>query len=132
MGVFKNIFTWWEGATFGTWINTKIRGTHMGEDSQGNRYFMGGKDGNGLTRRWVMYAGSNDTSRVPPEWHSWLHHTIDDVPDRALPPPRKWEIPATVNQTGTAAAYRPAGALEAGGKRAAASGDYQAWSPDQS
>jgi len=32
--------------------------------------------------------------------------------------------------TGTAHAYRPAGALEQGGKRAAATGDYEAWSPE--
>ena len=32
--------------------------------------------------------------------------------------------------TGTALAYRPAGALEKGGKRAAATGDYEAWTPD--
>ncbi len=35
-----------------------------------------------------------------------------------------------VNLTGTALAYRPPGALERGGKRAAAPGDYQAWSPE--
>ncbi len=131
MGVFKNIFTWWEGATFGTWLTTKTGGTRVGEDSQGNVYFHGGMTAAGLTRRWVMYAGANDTSRVPPEWHSWLHHTIDDVPDQSLPPPRKWEADPTPNLTGTAAAYRPAGALESGGQRAAASGDYQAWNPNQ-
>jgi len=35
------------------------------------------------------------------------------------------------NLTGTAQAYRPPGALEAGGNRPAATGDYEAWSPDQ-
>ena len=33
------------------------------------------------------------------------------------------------NLTGTANAYRPAGALESGGVRAAATGDYEAWNP---
>lgn len=131
MGVFKNIFTWWDGATFGTWLTTATRGNKVGEDSLGNRYFEGGKTVGGLVRRWVMYPGLNDTSTVPPEWHSWLHHTIDDVPDKAMPVRRQWELPATPNLTGTPDAYRPAGALELGGKRAAASGDYEAWSPDQ-
>ena len=31
--------------------------------------------------------------------------------------------------TGTNRAYLPAGALERGGNRAAATGDYEAWSP---
>ena len=31
MGIFKNIFTWWEGSTFGTWLNTTRKGTKVGE-----------------------------------------------------------------------------------------------------
>ena len=78
-----------------------------------------------------MYNGLNDASRVPPEWHGWLHGTLDAVPDEALPPARNWEQDSTPNLTGTMQAYRPAGAPEAGGERAAATGDYQAWSPEQ-
>ena len=102
----------------------------MGEDALGNVYHQGGKTVDGRPRRWVIYSGINDASRVPPEWHGWLHHQIDDAPDTGLPPARRWEKEARANRTGTAEAYRPAGALEAGGKRAAATGDYEAWSPD--
>jgi NADH:ubiquinone oxidoreductase subunit len=130
MGVIKNIFTWWEGATFGTWLHTRMRGTRMGEDVQGNVYYEGGSLPDGRPRRWVMYAGANDASRVPPEWHGWLHHTLPDVPERALPAAKAWEKPGSVNPTGTPAAYKPSGAPEVGGKRAAATGDYEAWSPD--
>ncbi|MCJ8157145.1 NADH:ubiquinone oxidoreductase subunit NDUFA12 [Sphingomonas sp. LaA6.9] len=129
MGVFKNIFTWWEGATFGTALNTMRNGRKVGEDDQGNLYYEGKKAQGGFTRRWVMYKGQNDSSRVPPEWHSWLHHTIDAAPDQAFPPARNWEREPTPNLTGTAEAYRPAGALEKGGRRAAATGDYEAWTP---
>ena len=87
---------------------------------------MGSKKG----RRWVMYKGSNDVSRVPPEWYAWLTRQIDDVPDKALPPPPDFLRPAAPNLTGTPHAYRPSGALERGGRRQAASGDYQAWTPD--
>jgi NADH:ubiquinone oxidoreductase subunit len=55
---------------------------------------------------------------------------IDDHPDEALPPAPKFLKPATANLTGTPQAYRPSGALERGGQRAAASGDYEAWAPD--
>lgn len=129
MGVFKNIFTWWEGATFGTWLGLRGK-TQVGEDSLGNIYWEGGADANGLPRRWCIYNGLNDASRVPPEWFSWLHHQIEDAPDSALPPPRIWEKPAEPNLTGTQLAYRPPGAMEAGGRRAAATGDYEAWAPD--
>jgi NADH:ubiquinone oxidoreductase subunit len=128
MGVLASIFTWWNGATIGTkWA---LRGkTRAGEDSLGNVYYEGGVDMNGIARRWVIYAGANDASRVPPEWFGWLHHQVEALPDQALPPPRRWQKPALPNQTGTALAYRPAGALEKGGARAAATGDYEAWTP---
>lgn len=129
MGLLKSIFTWWEGATIGT--SLALRGKEKaGEDSLGNVYWAGGTDASGLTRRWVIYKGANDASLVPPDWFAWLHHQIDDVPDRALPPQRAWEKPPEPNLTGTGLAYRPPGALEAGGRRATATGDYEAWTPD--
>lgn len=126
MGMFKNLFTWWEGASLGTSLWTWRHGTKVGTDSLGNIYYAGRKNG----RRWVIYNGSNDASRIPPEWYAWIHGMIDDVPDEALPPAPKFLKPATPNLTGTPLAYRPAGALERGGQRAAASGDYEAWTPD--
>ena len=126
MSILGKIFTWWDGATVGTLLNSWSTGTKVGEDSLGNRYYRARK-GN---RRWVIYNGSNDASRVPPEWHGWLHGSYDGVPESFLPPPRIWEADFTPNATGTQAAYRPQGALERGGKRAAATGDYEAWSPD--
>lgn len=131
MGLFKNIFTWWEGATFGTWLGTKTGGERVGVDGQGNIYYQARKVVNGRHRRWVMYNGANDASRVPPEWHGWLHQTCESPPTDALPAPRVWEKEPTPNLTGTQAAYVPAGAIGTGARRAAATGDYEAWSPDQ-
>lgn len=127
MAFFKKIFTWWEGATLVSGWAIRRAGAKVGSDTLGNAYFQEKKGG----RRWVVYEGSNDASRIPPDWHGWLHHQIDDVPDRALPPPPPFLKPATGNLTGTDAAYRPSGALERGGRRQAASGDYQAWTPEQ-
>jgi NADH:ubiquinone oxidoreductase subunit len=129
MGLLKSIFTWWEGATIGTSFGLRGK-AKVGEDALGNVYYQGGTDPNGITRRWVIYNGSNDASRVPPEWFSWLHHQIDETPDHAMPAPRAWEKPALPNQTGSRLAYRPPGALEAGGQRVRATGDYEAWTPD--
>jgi NADH:ubiquinone oxidoreductase subunit len=126
MGTFKNLFTWWEGASLTTTLGTWLRGVEAGRDALGNVYYRS-KAGD---RRWVIYNGSNDASRIPPDWYAWMHRMIDDVPDAALPPPPKFLKPGMPNLTGTAQAYRPAGALERGGQRAAASGDYEAWTPD--
>lgn len=131
MSILAKIFTWWNGATIGTALWSWRNGEKVGTDAQGNAYFRGRKaHGDGRERRWVIYNGANDASRVPPEWHGWLHGSFDGVPESNLPPARIWEADYTSNATGTAAAYRPAGALERGGKRASASGDYEAWSPD--
>lgn len=126
MGFFKNLFTWWDGVSTGTALYTWRHGTRVGTDSEGNVYYDSGDGG----RRWVVYQGSNDISRVPPDWYAWLTRQIDEVPDEALPPPPKYLRAATPNLTGTDLAYRPPGALERGGHRAPATGDYQAWAPD--
>ena len=130
MGINLNPFTWWNGATIGTWFGLRGK-TRVGEDALGNVYYQGGADTAGRPRRWVIYNGSNDLSRVAPEWFSWLAHQIDGPPDDALPPPRAWEKPPQPNLTGTNRAYRPSGALEAGGVRSAATGDYEAWTPGE-
>ena len=124
MSFWKQLLTWWNGQTVGTRLHTWRVGNRVGEDEFGNVYYQNGR------RRWVIYAGDVDASRIPPEWHGWLHGAFDDVPESNLPPARIWEADYTPNATGTAAAYRPAGALERGGKRARATGDYEAWSPD--
>ena len=126
MGLLAQIFTWWNGATIGTALFTRRHGRKVGTDSLGNIYYEGKKGG----RRWVIYNGSNDASRIPPDWYSWIHGQIDGLPDEALPPVRKFEKPPTPNLTGTPEAYRPSGALERGGQRQAASGDYEAWIPE--
>jgi len=132
MGILSKIFTWWDGATIGTLLNSAMKGEHVGTDAQGNCYYRAKKPKpvDGRERRWVIYNGANDASRVPAEWHGWLHGSFDGVPESNLPPPRIWEADYTPNATGTALAYRPQGALERGGRRAAATGDYEAWSPD--
>lgn len=127
MGVLGSIFTWWNGASLGTALWTRRHGEEMGRDPLGNIYYRHRKD---PRRRWVIYNGSNDASRTPPGWTSWLRGQLDDIPDRALPPPRAFEQPAEENLSGTGGAYRPSGSLSRGGQRPAATGDYQAWTPE--
>lgn len=128
MGLFANAFTWWNGASWSTSLFSRRNGEEAGRDEAGNIYFVHRKD---PARRWVIYSGANDSSRVPPGWNAWLRGTIDDVPDKALPPRRAFEQPPEANLTGSDQAWRPAGSIRAGGKRAAATGDYSAWTPDQ-
>ena len=131
MSILAKIFTWWDGATIGTSLFSARNGKSVGEDIFGNKYFEAKKadNRNPAGQRWVIYNGANDASRVPPEWHGWLHHSFDEVPESYLPPARIWEKEPSGNLTGTAQAYRPAGGLEQGGHRAPATGDYESWNP---
>ena len=126
----KSIFTWWNGATIGARFDIGRRARAVGQDDQGNKYFEERKPSlEGRKRRYVIYNGYAEPSRVPAEWHGWLHHQVEDTPDQALEPVRAWQKPAKANVTGTRDAYRPSGSLDAGGVRAAATGDYEAWVP---
>ena len=79
-------FTWWNGQTFGTQLWTWRFGELVGQDEQGNTYYRtkGRKIDPtlGFERRWVIYNGYAEATRVPPSWHGWLHHTVDVAPDR--------------------------------------------------
>lgn len=126
MSFLGSIFTWWNGGTIGTRLFSWRRGEQVGTDAMGNAYF---RDRANPSKRWVMYSGPNDAANIAPEWWGWLHGTFDGLPDDVLPPARAYEIPATGNLTGTAAAFKPAGSLDRGGVRPAVTGDYQAWTP---
>ena len=108
---------------------TWLRGQTVGTDAFGNRYYRSKKAASvRLERRWVIYAGEPEASKVPPLWHSWLHRTID-VPPTAIVATQPWQKPHEPNLTGTALAYRPPGHVFVGGSRAKATGDYEPWRP---
>jgi len=118
--------------SFGTRLFTWLRGEPVGTDRFGNRYYRerGGVIGpRGRERRWVMYNGEVEATRVPPEWHAWLHHLAAEPPKREGPV-RAWQKEHMPNLTGTAGAYLPPGHELRGGHRAKATGDYEPWVPN--
>lgn len=126
MSFLSHIFTWWNDYTLGTRLFTWRKGQLVGTDAQGNRYY---RERNG-ERRWVIYNGAVEASRVPPEWHAWLHRLVDSPPSERPLPTKLWEKEHAPNLTGTVGAYFPPGSLNEGGRRARASGDYEAWQPE--
>ena len=124
--------------TLGTRLLTWLRGELVGTDSFGNRYYRE-RGSRPLTRgggrasrekRWVIYQGEPDGSKVPPEWHGWLHHTFAEPPTTAPLPRKRWEKEHRPNLSGTIYAYRPKGSIARGGERQRATGDYEAWTPE--
>lgn len=76
MSILKRAITWWTGQTLGTQLFTWRNGVKVGEDEQGNLFYTS-KDGK---RRWVIYNGEIEASRIGADWHGWLHNTWDDPP----------------------------------------------------
>lgn len=126
---FTQFFTWWNGQTLGTRFSTWRFGAKVGEDEQGNIYYEGGTNSDGQTRRWVIYNGVSEASRIPPGWHAWIHHRSDTPPSKEDYTPWPWQKPFEPNLTGTPLAYHPPGAMIGGGHRPQVTGDYDAWTP---
>ena len=118
------------GATIGTRIHTLLHGKLIGRDEFGNRYYQArrARCSEGHKRRWVIYNGVVDASKVPPAWHGWLHYT-HEVP---LAEAKKyaWQKEHKPNLTGTQGRYLPPGHISKTGVRAKATADYEPWSPN--
>ncbi len=126
MGILSEIFTWWNGQTLGTRVYTARNGVKVGEDEMGNRFYQTA-DGK---RRWVIYNGVAEASKVSPDWHGWLHHTFDELPSKAPLPRKGWEKDHVENLTGSEGAYRPPGSVLTPARRPRVAGDYEAWRPE--
>ena len=120
------LFIWWHHQTLGMRIKTWLKGSFVGSDEAGNRYYVDRK----TDRRWVIYNGPAEASAIPPGWHGWMHHRVDVPPSAEHYQARSWQKPHKPNMTGTAAAYRPDGSLLNKGERPRVTGDYDAWSPE--
>lgn len=127
MGIINTVLrlvTWWNDQTIGTQLFTWRKGVKVGEDAQGNVFY----ETRDAKRRWVIYNGEVEASRIDPDWHGWLHFTFKEAPTDAPLVHKSWEKPHQENLTGTALAYAPAGSL----RQAAPADrrDYEAWQPE--
>mgnify|MGYP001359221969 CR=1 FL=1 len=99
---FKKIFIWWNQETLGTKLKTIFSGKLVGNDSFGNRYYE-----NKAGKRWVIYNGEIDASKIPNEWFSWIHFTNNKIENSHDLKKYNWQKPHQSNQTGTENAYHP-------------------------
>ena len=98
----KKIFIWWNQETLGTKLKTIFSGKLVGTDSTGNKYYQS-KAG----KRWVIYSGEIDASKIPSEWYSWIHFMNNRVENNHDLKKYNWQKPHQSNQTGTENAYHP-------------------------
>jgi NADH:ubiquinone oxidoreductase subunit len=73
-----------------------------GTDEFGNEYF---EHKNG--KRFVIYNGIAEASKVPAEWHGWLHYSSDISPSQIRTHKFSWQKIHLPNLTGTKNAYLP-------------------------
>ncbi len=118
------LITWWNSQTLGTQLFTWRKGVKVGEDDQGNVFYRTQDD----SKRWVIFNGEMEASRISPDWHGWLHRTWDEPPSEKPLRRRAWEKPHQENLTGTPLAYAPPGSIRR--KRPEEKSDYEAWQPE--
>ncbi|KAA0920287.1 NADH:ubiquinone oxidoreductase subunit NDUFA12 [Aquicoccus porphyridii] len=127
MGILNTLLravTWWHGSTLNTQFYTWRKGVKVGEDAQGNVFYRS-RDGK---RRWVIFNGEAEASRVSADWHGWLHHTFEKAPSEEPLPHKAWEKPHQENLTGTMLAYAPDGSIRKTMPKPRR--DYEAWQPE--
>ena len=100
--IFKEIFTWWNHQTLGTRIQTFFYGKYVGKDEDGNKYYQS-KSG----KRWVIYNGEVEASKISDEWYSWMHYINNKIENSHNLKKYNWQKEHLPNQTGTENSYNP-------------------------
>ncbi len=113
-----------------TKIYTFFYGKLIGEDEYGNKYFSNKKDFKDIkAKRWVMFKGQIEASKIPPHWHAWLHRSIDEPPLN-YKHKYKWQKDHKVNRTGSNEAYfPPSHPLSKSYDTNKKNNDYESWTP---
>ena len=79
-------------------------GKRKGSDCFNNTYYYSKFKLFGRQRRWVLYKGIVESSKVHPSWENWIRH-LSDEPLKDVP--YKWSKNNVVNVTGTEYAFYP-------------------------
>lgn len=101
----------------------KVFNKHVGTDQFGNKYFISKKKNYlGKCKRFVIYNGKEISSKIPPNWHGWVHYLTDEIPgdDNLL---YSWQKEHMPNVTGTIYAKDSA-------KNPVSKKTYSSWNPN--
>ncbi len=106
---------------------TLFLGTQVGRDAAGNVYYRHRALD---TKRWVIYHGIVDASKIPAEWHAWLHNMRRNPPRKdSASDDHKWFKPHLANMTGTEMAQTRKPHMIDGASDAPV--EYEPWNPTQ-
>ena len=79
----------------------------VGQDQYGNIYYKKKNltpKNNFRERRFVVYNGMVEASKVPQEWNAWIHHMTEEIP-KIEPKKQSWIKDHSPNLTGTPYSY---------------------------
>lgn len=96
----------------------KLCAKKVGTDEFGNQYYE-----NKAKKRFVIYNGQSEPSKVPMTWHGWLHHYGKEIPSENSK--HSWEKTHLPNLSGTKNAYSPKNTMAE-----KTSAQYQPWKPN--
>ena len=116
--------------SFGTKLYTWLYGKLVGTDEIGNKYYTNIEDANDLNaKRWVIFNGEIEASKIPPHWHAWLHKSVQ-VPPINYTHKYSWQKDHKQNMTGSKEAHFPSSnPLSKHYKPDHIKADYESWSP---
>tara|TARA_Y100001970_G_scaffold291932_1_gene431105 strand:- start:3572 stop:3931 length:360 start_codon:yes stop_codon:yes gene_type:complete len=114
--IVKEIFTWWNHQTLGTRLNTIFFGKLIGKDKFGNKYYQSKSN-----KRWVIYNGEVEASKIPDEWYSWMHKINNKIENKQDLKKYEWQKGHKPNLTGTPDSYHPKKNKDANKKK------YNSW-----
>lgn len=105
-------------------LYVKLFSKKIGQDEFGNSYYLSkSRDYLGNNKRYVLYNGMDESSKIPPMWHAWLHYMSDELPSENDNISFSWQKSHLPNLSGTKYAYDPA---KAENKRIKV---YKSWNP---
>jgi len=99
-------------------LYTRFFGQKVGMDSFNNSYYCSRNIS--FRKRWVIYNGVDDPSKIPADWYGWLHFLINTPPSFSA---KNW-LP---NTTGTKFAQKHITSIE--NIPQSALKYYNSWSP---
>ncbi len=117
--------------SLGTYLYTRFYGHLVGIDDYKNKYYCNSKDFCKIeaTKRWVIFSGVKEATKIPSHWHAWLHKTID-VPPIDYKHKYYWQKDHEQNMTGTDRAYYPnSHPLSQSYNVEEIKKEYESWSP---
>ena len=108
------------------WI--KIFAKFVGEDKFNNKFYSYLDKKLNKERRYVIYKGEYEPSKVSPAWFTWLHYLTDIIPKEDVK--YNWQsFFSRENLTGTDKKYLPEG-LKNSEEFTSKIKTYEAWMPN--